>query len=88
MAKNNSNRIFKDCRTTTQHVTFITGMPGEEGERKKTVETIMTENVPKLMSETKPPIQKTHITLSRVSANKQTNKKNTQAYHHQIRVNQ
>ena len=48
----------------------------------------MTENVPKLVSEPKPPIQKTHITLSRVSANKQTNKKNTQAYHHQIRVNQ
>lgn len=71
MAKNNSNRIVKDCRTTTKHVTFIMEIPeGEEGDKRQTVEIIMTENVPKLMSEIKPHIQKTHMTLSRVNANK------------------
>ena len=43
-----------------------------EEERKELFEAMMTENVPKLMSDTNPQIQKAQTTPSRINANKTT----------------
>lgn len=55
--KKSQNRISKNCRTTTKGITLhVMGIPYGEERKKKIVEkfeTIMTEDVPKLMSEMK-----------------------------------
>ena len=54
------NRISKDCGITKKGMTYVVmGLPGgEEREKRKEeiFETRMTENFPKLRSDTKPPI--------------------------------
>ena len=56
-----------------------------EEEKKKTEEIseiVMTENFPKVMSDTKPQIQEVHRTLNRIlNAKQKRNKTSMQAYH-------
>ena len=55
LEKKKQNRISKDCGTTTKGVTCLMGtLEGDEREKgtKEIYETIMTENFPKLMSDT------------------------------------
>ena len=70
-------RISENCGTTTKCVTCVMGtLEGEEREKgtEAVIEGTMTENFPKLMSDTKPQIQEAQRTTSRINA-KQTNKK-------------
>lgn len=63
--------------TTKEDITHIMGIPGGEGRKKGREEifaVMITENFPKLMSDTKSQIQEAQGTTSRISANKQIHK--------------
>lgn len=70
--------MSKEAGTTTKgDVIHITGIPGREGREKGREEIfamMITENFPKLMSDTKSQIQEAQGTTSRISANKQIHK--------------
>lgn len=64
--KKNQNRVPKTCGTTTKGVAMYNWNIRRKKRKEEIFKTIMTENFPKLTSNTKPQIQELHRKTSRI----------------------